>query len=104
MSAPSKLTWPDCARTRPETARATLLLPAPLGPSSAVTERLATEKETSCRAVASAYLRLRSLTRRRSLPALGPGTAPRLGDGSATAAATTTGTVSGALAPAGDMS
>src|ERR1700721_1354875 len=27
MSAPSKLTWPDCARTRPETARATLLLP-----------------------------------------------------------------------------
>src|ERR1700748_2799622 len=87
MSSPSNRISPDCARTRPEIARATLLLPAPLAPSSAVTDCGATVKDTPCKAVASAYFRHRSLTVRMSPPARDAGAGGRFPSPAALAAA-----------------
>src|ERR1700741_3724054 len=88
MSSPSNRISPDCARTRPEIARATLLLPAPLTPSSAVTDCGATVKDTPGQAVASAYFRQRSLPLRMSPPARGAGAGGRVPAPAALVAAT----------------
>ena len=46
MSCPSKMTLPAVGLTRPETARASVLLPAPLTPRTARTVPAWTESET----------------------------------------------------------
>ena len=50
MVMPSKVTFPAAAGTSPEMVRASVLLPAPLAPSTAVTEPRPTDRETSNRA------------------------------------------------------
>jgi hypothetical protein len=50
MSRPSKVTRPAVAGTRPETARAKVLLPAPFTPSTARTDPGSTSRETPKRA------------------------------------------------------
>src|SRR5260370_31777335 len=55
MSRPSKLTFPDDGRSRPPTARSSVVLPAPLGPSRATISPASTCSEASTTAAIWPY-------------------------------------------------
>src|SRR6478752_2350040 len=54
-SRPSYVALPDCARTSPVMVRSSVVLPAPLAPSTAVTSPRGAVKETSLRARTAPY-------------------------------------------------
>ena len=58
---PKKVIVPRSARTTPETVRRVVLLPAPLGPSSATTAPAGTVSDTSRRASTPPYATRRPL-------------------------------------------